>query len=217
MSDFLNNLSAYPLVALLGCVLGSSNMAIYLARLKGVDLAAHGTGNPGASNVLIPMGWRAAILVCVHDLVKCNLAVWLAGVLFPELPAAPAVAGAASILGQMYPFYMHFRGGKGFAAYLAVTLALDWRFALCLYAVLIVLLLASNYVVVCTFTTIAVVPVWFAVTGRVATALLLCIPSAFILWKHRENIVRLRNGTEIGFRSAGLGEHRVQSKKQKGM
>ncbi|MBQ9459128.1 MAG: glycerol-3-phosphate acyltransferase [Oscillospiraceae bacterium] len=211
----INSFSAYPLIALLGCVLGSSNMAVYLAKLKGVDLKASGSGNPGASNALITMGWRAAVLVCVHDLIKCNLAVYLAGLLFPEAACARAVAGAASILGQMYPFYMHFRGGKGYAAYLAVTLALDWRFALCLYAVLIVILLVSNYVVVCTFVTIAVVPIWFAAMGRYAEAVLMLIPSAFILWKHRENIKRLKNGTEIGLRSAGRGDHRVKGKKQR--
>lgn len=211
--DAVNMLSVYPLVALLGYVLGSSNMALYLAKLKGVDIYSLGSKNPGASNALITMGWRAAVLVCVHDLIKCNLVVWFAGLLFPHVACARAVAGAACILGQMYPFYMHFRGGKGFAAYLAVTLSLDWRFALCLYAVLIVLLLATNYVVVCTFTTIIAVPVWFAATGRVPEALILCVPSAFMLRKHRENIARLRNGTEIGFRSAGRGEHRVKVKK----
>lgn len=208
VSDLINSYSVYPLIALLGYVFGSSNMAIYLARVKNVDLSAGGSGNPGASNALILMGWRAAVLVCVHDLIKCNLAVWLAGLLFPEVACARAVAGAASILGQMYPFYMHFRGGKGFAAYLAVTLALDWKFALCLYAVLIVLLIATNYVVVCTFVTIAVVPAFFAATGRVPEALILCVPSLIILWKHRENIVRLKNGTEIGLRAAGRGDHR---------
>lgn len=208
--DAVNSLSPYPLVALLGYVLGSSNMALYLAKLKGVDIYSLGSKNPGASNALITMGWKAAVLVCVHDLIKCNLVVWFAGLLFPEVACARAVAGAACILGQMYPFYMHFRGGKGFAAYLAVTLSLDWRFALCLYAALIVLLLVSNYVVLCTFTTIVVVPVWFAATGRVPEALIMCVPSAFILWKHRENITRLRNGTEIGFRSASRGDHRAK-------
>ncbi len=209
-SDLVNSFSVYPLIALLGYVFGSSNMAIYLAKLKGLDIYCVGSKNPGASNALVTMGWQAAVLVCVHDLIKCNLAVFLAGLLFPDVACARAVAGAACVLGQMYPFYMHFRGGKGFAAYLAVTLALDWKFALCLYIVLIVLLIASNYVVVCTFTTIVVVPVWFACTGRVREALLLCIPSAFMLWKHRENIARLRNGTEIGLRAAGRGDHRVE-------
>jgi len=214
VSDFVNAFSAYPLIALLGYVFGASNMAIYLAKWKGVDLAAGGSGNPGASNALILMGWRAAVLVCVHDLIKCNLAVYRAGLLFPEVACARAVAGVASILGQMYPFYTHFRGGKGFAAYLAVTLALDWKFALCLYAVLIVVLIASNYVVVCTFTTITVVPIYFACTGRVPEALLLCVATAAMLWKHRENITRLKNGTEIGVRAASRGEHRVRSRKQ---
>lgn len=213
MTDYVNSFSTYPLIALLGYVFGSSNMALYLAWFKGIDIMNTGSKNPGASNALITMGWRAAVLVCVHDLIKCNLAVWLAGLLFPDVACARAVAGAMCILGQMYPFYTHFRGGKGFAAYLAVALALDWKFALCLYAVLIVLLIATNYVVVCTFTTIVAVPIWLALTGRAAEALILCVPSLFMLWKHRENIERLRNGTEIGFRAAGRGDHREKGSK----
>lgn len=211
-SDTINAFSVYPLIILLGYVIGSSNMAIYLAKWKGVDLAAHGTGNPGASNALITMGWPAAVAVCVHDLIKCNLAIWFAGLLLPEVACARAVAGCFCIIGQMYPFYRHFRGGKGFAAYLAVTLSLDWRFALILYAVLIVLLIVTDYVVVCTFTTIAVVPIYFAVRGQYATAVLMLIPSLIMLYKHRENIAHLRDGTEIGLRSAGRGDHRVKGK-----
>ncbi|MBE6908767.1 MAG: glycerol-3-phosphate acyltransferase [Ruminococcaceae bacterium] len=210
ISDAVNAYSVYPLIALFGYVLGSSNMAYYLAWIKGVDILSLGSKNPGASNALITIGWWAAVLVCLHDLIKCNLAVWLARVLFPDAACAAVIAGAACILGQMYPFYMHFRGGKGFAAYLSVTLALDWKFALCLYAVLIVLLIVTNYVVVCTFLTIVAVPIWLAATGRPVDAAWMCVPSAFILWKHRENIVRLRNGTEIGFRSAGRGDHRAK-------
>ncbi len=209
----LNDLSAYPLIALLGYVLGSSNMAIYHARLKGVDLKAGGTGNPGASNTLILLGWRAAVLVAVHDIGKAALAVWLAGRLFPDLPWAGVVAGVGCVLGHMYPFYTHFHGGKGFASYLGMTLALDWKLALAVLAAVVVLLLITDYIVVCTLTTAVSVPAYYAATGRFAAAAVLCVASAAIFWKHRENITRIRSGTEIGFRSAGRGEHRIKRKK----
>lgn len=208
--DWINQFSVYPLIALIGYVIGTSNMAIYLAKLKGVDLAhAGGTGNPGASNALILMGWRAGVLVGAHDIGKAVLAVWLAGVLFPEIALSGAVAGVACVIGHMFPFYMHFRGGKGFAAYLGMTLALNWRFALGLLIAIALLVLVTDYIVVGTMTTVVSFPAYCAATHHYVMALLLCVASAVIIYKHRSNLVRIANGTEIGLRSAGRGDHRV--------
>ena len=212
--DWVNRFSVYPLVALLGYLLGASNMAFYLAELKHVDLSAGGTGNPGASNALMLMGWRAGVLVGVHDIGKAVLAVWLAKLLFPDAALSGVVAGAACVLGHMYPFYTHFRGGKGFASYLGMTLALDWKFALGLLAAVVVLLLVTDYIVVGTMTTVISFPIYCALTQRPAMALILCVASAAMIWKHRENLVRIVNGTEIGFRSAGRGDHRVNKGKK---
>lgn len=212
--DWVNRFSVYPLVALLGYLLGASNMAFYLAKLRHVDLSAGGTGNPGASNTLILMGWRAGVLVGVHDIGKAVLAVWLAKLLFPDAALSGVVAGVACVLGHMYPFYTHFRGGKGFASYLGMTLALDWKFALGLLAAVVVLLLVTDYIVVGTMTTVISFPIYCALTQRLAMALILCVASAAMIWKHRENLVRIVNGTEIGFRSAGRGDHRVNKGKK---
>ena len=209
--DWINQFSVYPLIALVGYVLGTSNMAICLAKLKGVDLAHDGgTGNPGASNALILMGWKAGVLVGVHDIGKAVLAVWLAGVLFPDVALSGVVAGVACVIGHMFPFYTHFRGGKGFAAYLGMTLALNWRFALGLLVAIAVLLLITDYIVVGTMTTVVSVPAYCAATHHYVMALLLCIASVIMICKHRANLVRIANGTEIGFRSAGRGDHRIK-------
>lgn len=212
--DWVNQYAVYSLVALLGYLLGASNMAFYLAKLRHVDLSAGGTGNPGASNTLILMGWRAGVLVGVHDIGKAVLAVWLAKLLFPDAALSGVVAGVACVLGHMYPFYTHFRGGKGFASYLGMTLALDWKFALGLLAAVVVLLLVTDYIVVGTMTTVISFPIYCALTQRLAMALILCVASAAMIWKHRENLVRIVNGTEIGFRSAGRGDHRVNKGKK---
>jgi len=122
----------YLLILLIGYLLGCSNMAVYLAAAQNVDLRSGGSGNPGASNALILMGWRAGLLVGAHDIAKAVLAVLLCRLLFPAVPLAGALSGAACVVGHMFPFYMRFHGGKGFAAYLGMTLALNWRFALLL-------------------------------------------------------------------------------------
>lgn len=77
-----------------GYLLGCSNLAFLLAKSKGVDLAGGGSGNPGASNVTILMGWRLGILVAVHDAGKALLAVILAKVLFPNINGIAVAAGS---------------------------------------------------------------------------------------------------------------------------
>ena len=209
--DWINQFSVYPLIALVGYVIGTSNMAIYLAKLKGVDLAHDGgTGNPGASNALILMGWKAGVLVGAHDIGKAVLSVWLAGMLFPGAALAGVVAGVACVIGHMFPFYLHFRGGKGFAAYLGMTLALNWKFALGLLVAIAVLLLVTDYIVVGTMTTVISFPAYCAATHHYVMALILCVASVIIIGKHRANLVRIANGTEIGFRIAGRGDHRIK-------
>ena len=207
--DFINQFSAYPLIALIGYVIGSSNMAYFLARLRGVDLRAGGSGNPGASNALILMGWKAGVLVGVHDIGKAVLAVWLARVLFPSAALCGTVAGVACVIGHIFPFYLRFLGGKGFAPYLGMTLALNWKFALGLAVVIVVLLLVTDYIVIGTMTTVVSFPAYCALTQHYAAALLLCVASGIIIYKHRANLARIANGTEIGFRSARRGDHRV--------
>lgn len=74
---------------------------------------------------MILMGWKAGIIVGAHDIGNPALAVILARVLFPELEYAAAAAGVASVLGHIFPFYLKFKGGKGFTSYLGMTLALN--------------------------------------------------------------------------------------------
>lgn len=120
----------YILVILLSYVLGCSNMALYLSKLRGVDMRKGGSGNLGASNAMILMGWKAGIIVAVHDIGKAVVAVVLAKHFCPGLPLIGAAAGVACVLGHMFPFYLRFRGGKGLASYLGMTIALNWKFAL---------------------------------------------------------------------------------------
>lgn len=203
----MNEILACFLAALGGYLLGTSNMAIYLAKAKHVDLSK-GSGNPGTSNAMILMGWKAGVLTGLHDIGKGMLAVYLAKWLLPALPYAAPIAGAACVLGHMYPFYRRFRGGKGFATYLGVIGGLNFGFAWILGAVIILLVLLTDYIVVGTLTTMIVYPVFCVIQHQIVPAVLMGLLSLIIIWKHRENIVRILNGTEIGLRSASRGDHR---------
>ena len=202
--------ASYSLIVLIGYLLGSLNLAMLLAKLKGVDLRGGGSGNPGASNTVTLMGWKAGVLVGMHDIGKAALAVWLCTRLFPAVPYCGAVAGVACVLGHIFPFYLGFRGGKGFAAYLGMTLALNWRFALGLLVAIALLVLITDYIVVGTMTTVISFPAFCAIRHHYVLALLLCVASLVIIYKHRANLVRICNGTEIKVRAAGKGRYRVK-------
>ena len=205
------NLVYLPIV-LMGYLLGTSNMAVYLAALKGDDLRSHGSGNPGASNAMLLWGWKAGVLVGIHDIGKAVLAVYLAERLFPGVAFAGVAAGVACVIGHMFPFYLRFHGGKGFASYLGMTLALNWKFALGLCIAILVITLVTDYIVLGTMTTVISFPAYCALTHNIIMALILCIASGIIIYKHRGNLVRIYRGTEIGLRSANRGDHRIQKK-----
>lgn len=201
----------YILVIVLSYILGSSNMAKYIAAVKKVDLSAGGSGNPGASNAVILMGWGAGVLTAVHDIGKSALAVVLARLVFPDLPLIGAAAGVASVLGHIYPFWMKFKGGKGFASYLGMTIALHWKFAIAVLLLVVVVTLVTDYIVAATTTTIIIVPIGLGIlTQSWLLPLILLVASAVIAWKHKDNYVRMYKGTEIGFRKAGRGDYRVK-------
>lgn len=200
----------YVLAIVLSYLLGCSNMAVYLAALNKVDLRSGGSGNPGASNMVILLGWRAGVLTALHDIGKSALAVILARVIFPDLEYIGAVAGVSSILGHIFPFWMKFKGGKGFASYLGMTIALNWKFSIVVLLLVAVVTLLTDYIVAATTTTIVIVPAWMGYVNHSLTMLLiLAVATAVIAWKHRENYVRMYNGTEIRFRKAGRGDYRV--------
>ena len=201
----------YILVIALGYLLGCSNMAKYIAAMKKVDLSAGGSGNPGASNAVILMGWSAGALVAVHDIGKAALAVILARLMFPGAPLIGAAAGVAAVLGHIYPFWMKFQGGKGFASYLGMTIALHWKFAIAVLLLVVVVTLITDYIVAATTTTIVLVPIGLGIlTQSLILPLILLVASLVIAWKHKDNYVRMYNGTEIRFRKAGRGDYRVK-------
>lgn len=198
----------YIAVLILAYLMGCSNMALYLSKYKGVDLRSSGSGNLGASNAMVLMGWGPGVIVALHDIGKALLAVVLARHFGQGQPFIGAAAGVACVLGHMFPCFLRFRGGKGFASYLGMTLALNWKFALLVMVIVALVTFISDYIVVGTVTTVVLVPAYMAFTRGLYFSAILCIATAAILIKHRENYVRIYRGTEIGLRKANRGDHR---------
>ena len=191
----------YTAAILLSYLIGSSSMSWYLSKIKKVNLRAGGSGNLGTSNAVALMGWKAGILVGIHDIGKSILAVLLAQMLFPGVEYIGAVAGVASVLGHIFPFYLKFKGGKGFASYLGMTIALNWKLALVILLIVVLVTLITDYIVIGTVTTVLSVPTYLGITSHSwILAAILCVATVVILYKHRENYVRIYNGTELGFR-----------------
>ena len=201
---------AYVIAALIGYLLGCSNMAIYISRYKKVDIRALGGKNPGTANTVLVLGWIPGIIVGLHDISKGVLAALIAKLLFPYYGGVAVVAGAACVIGHIYPVFMKFKGGKGFAAYIGMWLVVDWRVTLAILAVVVLVMVIFNYLTIGTTITVLSLPVYLSIffAGWIALAAA-CIATAAVVWNHRENYVRIYNGTEIGLRSAIKKEHRV--------
>lgn len=202
----------YLFAVLGGYLLGCSNMAFYLEKMTKKSIRGGGSGNLGASNTVIRLGWMAGLLVGIHDIGKALLVVYLARWLLPQWEYAAVAAGIACVLGHIFPFYLKFKGGKGFASYVGVIFALDWRIALAIIVMIFVVTLITDYIVAATMMTTISAPISLGLhQGKWILALILCIGSAVILYRHRENLVRIFvTGDEIGLRSASKGEHRVK-------
>lgn len=200
----------YILAAVIGYLLGCSNLAYFIAKAKHIDLASKGSGNPGTSNAVILMGWKIGVLVGAHDIGKALLAVVLANVLFPDTAYIAEVAGVAAVLGHIFPFYLKFRGGKGFASFVGMSFAINWKYALVIVLVIILVTVLFDYIVVATTVTVVSLPVFLLFTGSWIAAAIVFVATAVIILKHRENYVRIYKGTEIGLRSTIKGEHREE-------
>lgn len=201
----------YIIIVLISYLIGSSSMSYYLGRLNNINVSKKGSGNLGASNMVVIMGWKAGILVAIHDILKAVIAVVISRYLFADLPYVGEIAGIACVIGHIFPFYLKFKGGKGLASYIGMTIALDWKFAIGLIILCAIVTLITDYIVTATFTTIFAVPAYFGLINLdIISCCILSIGTVIMIYKHRENIRRLRNGTEIGLRSANRGEHRVK-------
>ena len=183
---------------LIGYGIGCINPAYILAKIRGFDIRKKGSGNAGASNALIVLGKLSGVFCALFDIGKAVCAVLLTGYLFPGFTYRFAVTASACILGHIFPFYMKFRGGKGLACLAGVVLAFDWRVFIPFAVVEIALALFVKYICVIPTSAAVIFPIVYMVMTRdVLGTVLLLLTGAVIILRHRENFVRIRNGTEL--------------------
>ena len=193
----------YLISILVAYLMGCVSLADMMARKNNIDAREHGTGNLGASNTMVLFGWGPAVLVAVHDVFKGFFAVLLTQWLFPELPYVGAWAGVACVIGHIFPFYLGFRGGKGLATFMGMTGALNFWLAVGMAVVLAVITVVTNFIALGTVTVSLLIPIFLGfLTGDWIQSLILGVATAVILYKHWGNLVRIKNGTEIGLRGS---------------
>ena len=127
----------YLVVALVAYLMGSFSTSYVVSRIKKVDLKKTATRNLGASNTTVVLGWKFGLLVGVVDISKGIGAVLLTRFFAPDLPAIAYVAATCVTLGHIFPFYLKFRGGKGFATFIGSVAGLCFPFAVVLAVVYI--------------------------------------------------------------------------------
>lgn len=195
-----------------GYVFGLFQTAFIYGKLHGIDIREHGSGNAGTTNTLRVLGTKAGLIVLAGDIIKCILAIVICGKVFggrypEEIYLLRLYAAAGAILGHNFPFYLHFRGGKGIAATAGLILSFHPIFLPMGVILFFGAFFLTHYVSLGSLLVYAGLMIEMVAAGQmgvfghgqrvlnemyVLTALL----TIMAYYKHRENIMRLIKGEE---------------------
>jgi glycerol-3-phosphate acyltransferase PlsY len=178
-------------------LVGAIPVGVLVSRLAGgVDIRRHGSGNIGATNVLRTLGPVAAVATLLGDIVKGFLATWVAGAV-SGAPAWTAAGAVAAVVGNCWPVFLGFRGGKGVATGLGAFLRAAPGAVGPAAVLWILVVAATRYISLASIV---------GCVGLVAATWVLGYPreilgaaavvTLIIVWRHQQNIQRLRAGTE---------------------
>ena len=204
------------ILLLISYITGSFPTSIVMTRvIKNIDIREHGSGNAGATNVFRVLGWKYAIFVLAFDIFKGWLptAVY-ATIIFQQLPVpdqglVQILCGFAAVIGHIFPIFTGFKGGKGVGSLIGVLLALyPLVFPLCLL-IGVAVITTTGYVSLGSISAAISLPIiilFLPRLGLINPDLSLVVFSLLVPWviifTHRTNISRIRNGTENRFEKA---------------
>jgi acyl phosphate:glycerol-3-phosphate acyltransferase len=193
LSEFILVIASY--------LLGSVPTGLLLGKALGVDIRAAGSGNIGATNVYRTLGRKVGIITllgdCMKGLVPVMAARWLG---LPDIWIA--AAGLAAFSGHVYTVFLRFKGGRGVATALGVFLGTSPLAVMAAIGVFALVLWKWRYVSLASITTAAAMPLFVAAFDGRPLIIAMTLPiSAIVIWKHNENISRLRAGTENKFKA----------------
>ena len=184
-------------VATIGYLCGSVASAIIVCRLLGLpDPRAGGSGNPGATNVLRLGGKGAAALTLAGDVLKGALPVALARMTSDD-PLVAAGGAIGAFVGHLYPVFFRFRGGKGVATTFGAVATLFWPVGLGMGVVWVAVAAASRYASLASIAAALSAPILAVLlAAQPAHIGALTLIGTLLIWRHRDNVARVRAGTE---------------------
>ena len=205
----------YRMICLVvGYIFGLFPSGKIVGKMKHVDLTKEGSGNIGATNALRVTGVSGGVLTLLGDVLKAVIPMMIALALFHRVGNGSRTlmlyAGIGAVLGHDFPFNRGFKGGKGVASLLGMVFTFCPKMVPVLLIIFLALAIGTGYVSLASMTAaagMAVESYIFAATGRfrdtgsflVETCVLFTVIAALTIFQHRENIRRLRAGTENRF------------------
>lgn len=186
-------------------LIGGIPFGYLLVRWRtGEDVRAKGSGNIGATNVLRTNGRALGVVTLVLDIAKGALAVWLMDRASGGNAAWMAAAAVIVMLGHAFPVFLKFQGGKAVASFIGAFLYLTPLPLFCSLLVFVVVVAVTRYISLGSIVSAGLFPLAVYLISQPPAAVLLAaaFSGAFIVWRHRGNIERLRAGNENVFRFA---------------
>lgn len=201
----------YFIGAFSGYLVGAFNPSYIIGKAKGFDIRRSGSGNAGASNAVITMGKFIGLICTIVDIMKAygiiKLLVWL----FPNDGFVYTTTAAATILGHIFPFYMHFRGGKGLACLGGAILAYSPLLFIIFLAAEILIVLIVDYICIVPVTASIAFPIVYGILEMcVFPPLVFGIATLAIQYRHIENFKRIGRGAEMHLSYLWKGEAEKQ-------
>ena len=174
---------------------------VCVAKAAGVDIRSSGSGNIGATNVYRTLGRSVGILTLVGDCLKGIIPVVAAGYLGMN-DSWIAVVGLAAFLGHIYTIFLGFKGGKGVATALGVFLAVSPAAVGAVLLIFVFVVWKWRFISLGSIAAAVAMPGMVAVfDSRPPVVIMAVIIALLVVWKHRENIKRLKEGTESKFKA----------------
>lgn len=176
-------------------LLGSIPSGVWLGQIfYKKDIRKFGSGNTGATNTYRILGPKAGTLALILDVLKGTVATLIPILL--ETDIHPIFIGAFAILGHVYSLYINFQGGKAVATSAGVVLAIHPLYLLAFVAVFLIILYVTSTVSIASILSVAGAAIFSMFLGDPIFSMAVWLIALTIIYLHRENIARIRSGTE---------------------
>ena len=189
------------LILFLGYLFGSFPSGYLAGRIaKGIDIRSLGSGSTGATNVLRHIGKRAAITVFLLDLFKGVLSILLAKYFLLNDSWQVAI-GLSTLIGHIWPIWLNWKGGKAVATGLGIFLGLSWQVGLATLGIFIIIITLFRIVSLARVSAALALPLIMFLSFSTSNfslpfLIISLLAMTLVIWRHRENIVRLIKGKE---------------------